>query len=148
MWIEAGRTNLTSVADNTRNAMPEVTTTSEEGFSAENEVRDFSMTIDATGEEAPDTLETLLAAYGSCYVPALRVGAEQRDAGDLGKVEIDVSGDLNDDDKLESVAFDVRWEAEVADVAAVVERANELCKVHDAVKSSLQADVSVEMNAF
>nr|WP_309221875.1 hypothetical protein [Halorussus sp. MSC15.2] len=86
----------------------EVTTVSEEGYKSENQVRDFEVTIDATGEDAPDTLESLLAAYGSCYVPALRVGAEQRDVGDLGRIEIDVSGDLNDDDKLDAVQFTVR----------------------------------------
>ncbi|ELY52014.1 OsmC family protein [Natronolimnohabitans innermongolicus] len=128
----------------------EVTTVSEEGFSATNEIRDFETTIDATGEEAPDTLETLLATYASCYVPALRVGGEQRDAGDLGRVEIDATGDLNDDDKLESVSFDVRVEASVDDETAekVIERANELCKVHDAVKSDLHAETSIEGDAF
>ncbi|GAA0201702.1 OsmC family protein [Haladaptatus pallidirubidus] len=130
--------------------MPEVTTTSEEGYSAENDVRDFSLTIDATGEEAPDTLETLLAAYGSCYVPALRVGGEQRDAGDLGKIEITVDGDLNDDDKLDAVSFDIKWEAETDDETAqnVIDRAFELCKVHDALKDSLHAETSVETGAF
>ncbi|WP_440008664.1 OsmC family protein [Halomicrococcus sp. SG-WS-1] len=130
--------------------MPQVTTTSDEGMNAENDVRDFSLTVDATGEEAPDTLETLLAAYGSCYVPALRVGAEQRDAGDLGKIEIDVDGELNDDDKLESVDFDIKWEADVDDDTAerVVDRAFDLCKVHDALKDSLHADASVQTGAF
>ncbi|RBI61090.1 OsmC family peroxiredoxin [halophilic archaeon] len=130
--------------------MPQVTTTSDEGMSAENDVRDFSLTVDATGEEAPDTLETLLAAYGSCYVPALRVGAEQRDAGDLGKIEIGVDGELNDDDKLESVDFDIKWEADVDDDTAerVVDRAFDLCKVHDALKDSLHADASVQTGAF
>lgn len=123
-----------------------VTTVSEEGFASDNEIRDFDLTIDATGEEGPDTLEALLAAYGSCYVPALRVGAEQRDAGDLGRIEIDVTGDLNDDDKLEAVQFTVRTEADLDDGQAddVVARANELCKVHDALKSQLEAGVEVE----
>ncbi|USZ68292.1 OsmC family protein [Halorussus salilacus] len=128
----------------------EVTTTSEAGFQADNRIRDFDHTIDATGEEAPDTLEALLAAYASCYVPALRVGAEQRDVGDLGKVEIDVEGGLDDDDKLDSVTFVVRTEAELDDeqAEAVVERANELCKVHDALKESLAAEVEVQGGAF
>ncbi|MFC4450450.1 OsmC family protein [Halorussus aquaticus] len=128
----------------------EVTTVSEEGYKSENQVRDFEVTIDATGEDAPDTLESLLAAYGSCYVPALRVGAEQRDVGDLGRIEIDVSGDLNDDDKLDAVQFTVRTEAEIDGGKAdeVVERADELCKVHDALKGELAADVTVEGGAF
>lgn len=130
--------------------MPEVTSTSEEGYVTKNDVREFSTTIDATGEEAPDTIESLLAAYGSCYVPALRVGAEQRGAGDLGEIRIDVDGSLNDDDKLESVDFRVRVEADVDDdqVQGIVERANELCKVHDALKESLAANVTVEGGAF
>ncbi|MFC7213120.1 OsmC family protein [Saliphagus sp. GCM10025334] len=128
----------------------EVTTISEEGFSATNEVRDFSVDIDATGEEAPDTLESLLAAYGSCYVPALRVGGQQRGVEELGKIEIDVSGDLNDDDKLESTAFDIRVEADVDDETGqkIIDRAFELCKVHDALKDSLHADASFQGDAF
>ncbi|MFC4990186.1 MULTISPECIES: OsmC family protein [Saliphagus] len=128
----------------------EVTTVSEEGFSATNEIRDFDVEIDAEGESAPDTLESLLAAYGSCYVPALRVGGQQRGVDDLGRVEIDVSGDLNDDDKLESVAFDIRVESDVDDETGeeVIERAFELCKVHDALKESLHADASIEGGAF
>ncbi|MFD1561959.1 OsmC family protein [Haloarchaeobius amylolyticus] len=127
-----------------------VTTVSEEGYSATNEIREFETTIDANGEDAPDTLEALLAAYGSCYVPALRVGGQQRDAGDLGKIEIDVTGELNDDDKLESIAFDISVAADVDDDTGeeVIERAFELCKVHDALKDSLHADASFEGNAF
>jgi uncharacterized OsmC-like protein len=134
-----------------RTHMPKkVTTTSKEGYTAENDIRDFSIDIDATGEEAPDTLETLLAAYGSCYVPALRVGAEQRDVGDLGRIEIDVDGDLNDDDKLDAIQFTVKTEAKMDDGQAdkVVERADQLCKVHDALKSDLEADVTVQSGAF
>lgn len=122
-----------------------VHTTSSEGFSSENQIRDFDLTIDATGEDGPDTLEVLLATYASCYVPALRVAAEQRDAGELGEVAIDAAGELNDDDKLESVRFDVDTDADLDDdtAASVVERANQLCKVHDALKSSLAAEVEL-----
>ncbi|WP_435333115.1 OsmC family protein [Haloarchaeobius sp. TZWWS8] len=127
----------------------EVRTISEEGFSSKNEIRDFETTIDATGEEAPDTLEALLATYAACYVPALRVGAEQRKAGDLGRVEITTTGDLNDDDKLAAITFDVQVENDLGDKAdAVVERAEQLCKVHDALKSDLHATVEIEDDAF
>ncbi|PSP54515.1 hypothetical protein BRC82_10050 [Halobacteriales archaeon QS_1_67_19] len=128
----------------------EVTTVSEEGYQADNQIRDFDLTIDATGEEAPDTLEALLAAYTSCYVPALRVGAEQRGVGDLGRIEIDATGELNDDDdKLQSVRFTVRTETDIDDDQAdeVVARANQLCKVHDALKAELEADVTVDGGA-
>ncbi|WP_435346983.1 OsmC family protein [Haloarchaeobius sp. HRN-SO-5] len=127
----------------------EVHSVSEEGYSTHNEVRDFESTIDATGEVGPDTLEALLAAYASCYVPALRVGAEQRQAGDLGRIEIDSTGELNDDDKLESIHFDIRVAGDIGDKGdAVVTRAHELCKVGSAVKGSLVADVDIEGNAF
>ncbi|WP_134672197.1 OsmC family protein [Halorussus marinus] len=128
----------------------QVTSISEEGFAAQNEIRDYSVDIDATGESAPDTLESLLAAYGSCYVPALRVGAEQRDVGELGRIEIDIEGELNDDDKLDAVSFAVKTEADVDDEQAekVIERADELCKVGDAVKESLEAEVTVHGDAF
>ncbi|WP_293032705.1 OsmC family protein [Natronococcus sp.] len=128
----------------------QVTTVSEEGFSATNEIGEFETTIDAEGEEGPDTLESLLAAYASCYVPALRVGGQQRDAGDLGRIEIESTGDLNDDDKLESVHFDIRVEADVDDETGqkVIDRAFELCKVHDALKSELHADTDFEGDAF
>ena len=128
----------------------EVTTTSEEGYASDNQIRNFDRTIDATGEEAPDTLEAVLAAYASCYVPALRVGAEQRDVGDLGRIEIDADGGLNDDDKLESVQFTIRTEATMDDGQAddVVARADELCKVHDALKSELEAQIDVKSGTF
>ncbi len=123
----------------------EVHSTSTEGFSTQNKIREFETTIDATGEDAPDTLETLLATYSACFVPALRVGSEQRGGGDLGEIEIAVTGELNDDDKLESISFDVTTEADLDDetAAQVEERAEELCKVHDALKESLHADVTL-----
>ena len=127
-----------------------VTTVSDEGYTATNEIREFETTIDANGEDDPDTLEALLAAYGSCYVPALRVGGQQRGADDLGKIEIDITGELNDDDKLESIHFDISVEGDVDDDTGeeVIERAFELCKVHDALKDSLHADTTFEGDAF
>ena len=128
----------------------QATTISEEGYSATNEMREFETTIDANGEDGPDTLETLLAAYGSCYVPALRVGGQQRGVDELGKIEIESTGELNDDDKLESVHFDIRVEADVDEETGqkIIERGFELCKVHDALKESLHADTSFEGDAF
>lgn len=123
--------------------------TSEEGFVASIDIREYDMTLDSGAEVGPDTLESLVGTYAACYVPALRVGAEQRNVGDLGRIEIDVVGELNDDDKLDAVSFDVTVNAEVdaEDVTAVVERANALCKVHDALKPSLHADVSINGHA-
>lgn len=127
----------------------QVTTVSDDGFAATNEARDFEATIDPNGEESPDTLETLLSAYGTCYVPALRVGGQQRGVDDLGRIEIETTGDLNDEDKLESISFDISVEASIDDETGseIVERANELCKVHDALKSELHAETSIEGDA-
>lgn len=123
-----------------------VRTVSSEGFTASTEIRDFDLDLDATGDEAPDTLEALLATYGACYVPALRVGGQQNGVEDLGHVEIDITGELNDDDKLASVHFDVRLEEDVDDstIQDIVDRADALCKVRDALKSDLHASVEVE----
>lgn len=128
-----------------------VTTFSDEGFASTSDVRgEFSVEIDPTGEAAPDTLESLLSAYAACYVPALRVGGQQRGVDDLGRVEIDVTGDLNDDDKLEAVQFDIAVGADVDDVTGqeIIDRAFELCKVHDALKDSLHAETSFDGDAF
>lgn len=123
-----------------------VQTVSEDGFVATSEVGGEEIRIDATGEETADTLDHLLAAYAACYVPALRVGAEQRDAGDLGRIDIDVSGELNESDKLEALEFTIDTEAGLGANAAsaVIERANELCKVHDALKESLRAGITLD----
>ncbi|ARS89013.1 OsmC family protein [Natrarchaeobaculum aegyptiacum] len=122
-----------------------VTTISEEGYSATNEIREFETDIDATGEDSPDTLEALLAAYGSCYVPALRVAGQQRGVDDLGQIEIAITGDLNDDDKLEAISFDVSVDADVDEetAAEIFDRADDLCKVHDALKPELYAEKSL-----
>jgi len=122
-----------------------VTTVSDEGYDSTNSTDDFEWTVDATAETGPDTLDALLGAYASCYVPALRVAAEQRDAGDLGRIQIDVDGELNDDDKLASISFDVSVDPELDEETAnaVIDRANELCKVHDAVKPQLHADIDL-----
>ncbi|MDL5360905.1 OsmC family protein [Halalkalicoccus sp. NIPERK01] len=127
----------------------EVVSTSEEGFQSTNSVRDFELTIDAEGEETPDTVETLLADYAACYVPALRVGGQQRGVDDLGRIENTVTGEVNDDGKLTSIEFDIAVEADVDDETGqqVVDRANELCKVHDALKESLHADTTIEGDA-
>lgn len=146
----AKRTTFTRPAVDVPIAMSKhVTTISEEGFTATNEVRDFETTIDSTGEDAPDTLESLLAAYASCFVPALRVGGQQRGVDDLGRIEIDVTGDLNEDDKLAAVSFDVRTESDVDEETAqqILDRAQELCKVHDALKTELHAEMSLDGGA-
>ena len=107
-----------------------VTSTSEEGFVTRSRVGDFELTIDATDEEGPNPNATLVADYASCYIPAFRVGAQQRDYDDLGKIEIDAEADIEgDEDEL-------------------VERGEDNCHVHAALRDPLHADIAVESGAF
>jgi len=124
----------------------EVVSVSEEGYSSVNTVREFELTIDSNGEESPDTVETLLADYAACYVPALRVGGKQRGVDDLGRIENRVTGEVNDEGKLTAIAFDITVEADVDEETGqeIVERAFELCKVHDALKDSLHAEATIQ----
>lgn len=128
----------------------EVTSTSEEGFVTQSRVGDFKLTVDATGEDGPDPNSVLIADYASCYIPAFRVAGKQRDYDDLGKVEIDVEADLDDDDDLTAIRFDIKVEADVDedDVDDIVDRGHEICHVDAALRDDLRADVTVETNAF
>ena len=127
----------------------EVVNTSTEGYSSTSEVRDFTVEIDATGEETPDTVEMLLADYAACYVPALRVGGNQRGVDDLGTIETTVTGEVDEDGKLTEIAFDIAVEASLEEGQGqeILDRAFELCKVHDALKQSLHADATIEGDA-
>ena len=118
---------------------------SESGFQTDVSVGDHDVHIDAGGEASPDTIEGLLAHYAACYVPALRVGGEQRGVDDLGQIDNTVEGEVNDDGKLTAISFDITVDADVSDEKAeqIVDRANALCKVHDALKTDLHADVSL-----
>ncbi len=124
---------------------PQVTTISEEDFASTSTIRNYVVDIDPGGEDAPDTIESLLAAYGACYMPALRVSAKQRDLGELGRIENVVDGPVDENGKLVSIAFDITVDAELSadDVSALIERADELCKVHAAIRPRLQADITV-----
>lgn len=123
-----------------------VTTRSADGFESSSAIRSFSVNIDPTGEMAPDTLESLLAAYGACFIPALRVGAEKYEINDLGTVEIDITGDRNENDKLEAVSFEISTDAGLdAEVAIdVIDTARSLCKVHAALRPDLRATVTID----
>lgn len=128
----------------------ETTTVSEEGFACTSQVGDFDMAIDATGETGPDPNSALVATYASCFLPAFRVGGQQRGEDDLGKVQIDSSADLNDDDDLTAIRFDIHVEADLSDEEfdEIVERAEGICHVHDALREELHADITVHGGAF
>ncbi len=126
-----------------------IDSTSEEGFTTSSIVGDFELTIDATGEDGPGPNATLVATYASCYIPAFRVGAEQRGHEDLGRIEVESEADLDDDDDLSAIRFDVKVEADLGeDAEDIVERGEEICHVHSAVREGLQAEITVEDDAF
>ncbi|MXR21042.1 OsmC family protein [Halobacterium bonnevillei] len=128
----------------------EVTSTSEEGYVTRSRVGDFELTVDATEEEGPSPNGTLLADYASCFIPAFRVGGQKEGFDDLGRVDIDVEGDLDDDDDLEAIRFHILVEADLEDdeFDAVVERAEGICHVHSALREELRAEITGETGAF
>ena len=128
----------------------EVQSVCEEGYTVENEIDgEWSLVVDALGENGPTAQQVLVADYASCYVPALRVGAQQEGYDDIGRVEVDVEADLDEDDDVEAVSFHIRVEASLGDdVQAVVERGEDICHVHDSLREGVHADISVEDDAF
>jgi len=128
----------------------EVSSVSEEGFTVTNEVDgEWSLVVDALSEDGPTANQVLAADYASCYIPAFRVGAQKEGYDDIGRVEAHVSADLNEDDDLESVSFEIHVEESLGgDAEAIVERGEDICHVHSALKESLHADISVEDGAF
>ncbi|MFW5938756.1 MAG: OsmC family protein [Halanaeroarchaeum sp.] len=128
----------------------ETTTVSEEGYACTSQVGDFDLQIDATDETGPNPNAALVATYASCFLPAFRVGGSQRGEEDLGKVQIDASADLDDEDDLTSIAFDIHVKADLDDETAadIVERAEGICHVHSALREALRADISVYAGAF
>lgn len=128
----------------------ETTTVSDEGFASVNQVGDFEFTVDATDETGPNPNAALVATYASCFLPAFRVGGRQRGHDDLGKVQIDADADLDGDDDLESIRFAVHVAADLDDEAidGIVDRAEDICHVHAALREGLQADVEVHTDAF
>ncbi|MFA1611151.1 OsmC family protein [Halobellus rubicundus] len=128
----------------------ETSTVSEEGFASTSQVGDFELTIDATDEQGPNPNAALVATYASCYLPAFRVGGQQRGHDDLGKIQIDADADLDDDDDLEAIRFDVYVEADVDDeeLAEIVERAKDICHVQSALREGLRAEIAAHGDAF
>jgi organic hydroperoxide reductase OsmC/OhrA len=128
----------------------ETITVSEEGFACVNQVGDFEFTVDATDESGPNPNAALVATYASCFLPAFRVGGQQRGHDDLGKIQIDADADLDDDDDLESIGFAVHVAADLSDdeFDEIVARAEDICHVHAALREELEADVDVYGDAF
>lgn len=126
--------------------MLESTTASEDGTGIDNRVDGFDLTIDTATEAGPSPTGSLLVSYASCYVVALRIGARQRGVDDLGRVDIDAEADRDDDGDLTAIRFAIAVEGDLDDetLAAAVERANDLCHVHAALREDLRADVTID----
>lgn len=124
----------------------ETTSVSEQGFVTNSQVGDFELTIDATEEEGPGPNAVLVADYASCFLPAFRVGGQQRDHDDLGKLQIDAEADVDDDDDLSAIRFDIYVEEDLDDdeLDEITERAEGICHVHAALREELHADISIE----
>lgn len=127
--------------------MLESTTTSE-GYMADNHVDGFDLTIDSNTEEGPSPTGTLLASYASCYVVALRIGAQQRGVENLGRVDLDAEADRDSDGDLEAIRFAITVGVDLDEetLGGIVERADDLCHVHAALREDLRAKVTIDSN--
>jgi uncharacterized OsmC-like protein len=127
-----------------------VTSTSEEGYTTRSRVGDFELTVDATSEDGPEPNAVLLADYASCFIPAFRVGGQKEGFDDLGRIDIDVEGDIDDDDDISAIRFHLLVEEDLEDdeFDAIVERAEDICHVHAALREELHAEISGETGAF
>ncbi|MCD2205010.1 OsmC family protein [Halobacterium sp. KA-6] len=128
----------------------EVTSTSEEGYVTRSRVGDYELTVDATEEEGPEPNGVLLADYASCFIPAFRVGGNKEGFDDLGRIDVDVEGDLDDEDDLEAIRFHILVEEDLDDddFDAIVARAEDICHVHSALREGLHAEITGETGAF
>jgi organic hydroperoxide reductase OsmC/OhrA len=128
----------------------ETTTVSEAGFVSTSAAGDFELTIDATGDDGPTPNQVLVADYAACFIPAVRVGADQMGHDDIGRVQIDADAELDDDDHLAAIRFTLYVEADLdgETLDEVVSRAEGLCHVHAAVREELEADIDAYGDAF
>ncbi len=128
----------------------DTTTVSEEGFASQSQIGDFELSVDPGHESGPDPNQVLVADYASCFLPALRVGAQQRDHDDLGQIQIDAEADLDDEDDIEAIRFNIEIEEELDDdeLDELVDRGEDICHVHAALRDELNAEISAEGGAF
>ncbi|WP_324662235.1 OsmC family protein [Haloarcula sediminis] len=124
----------------------EIESTCEDGYTVESIINgEWELIVDALSEDGPSPNEVLAADYASCYIPALRVAAGKYNYDDIGEVEIEVAADLDEDDDLESIAFEVSVKESLGDEERdIVELAEDICHVHSALIEELHADISIE----
>lgn len=123
----------------------EVTSISEEGYATTNLIGEWELGIDATEAQGPNPNQALVATYASCFIPAFRVGASKEGFDDVGEIEVDVGADLDEEDDLEYISFDIHVEESLGEsVSDIVQRAEGICHVHTALREGLHADIDVE----
>ncbi|WP_336326874.1 OsmC family protein [Halovenus sp. HT40] len=123
----------------------EVTSISKEGYATTNLIGEWELGIDAAEKEGPNPNQALVATYASCFIPAFRVGANKEGFDDVGEIEVDVGADLDEEDDLEYISFDIHVEEALGEsVNDIVQRAEGICHVHAALREELQAEISVE----
>jgi organic hydroperoxide reductase OsmC/OhrA len=126
----------------------EVSSTCEEGYTTTNVVGEWELTVDATNENGPTPNEVLVADYASCFIPAFRVGANKEGFEDVGQIEVAARATLDGEDDLESISFELRVESALGEsVQDIVQRAEDICHVHAALRENLRADVTVNDDA-
>jgi len=128
----------------------EVSSTCEEGYTVTNVIDDeWELVVDALSEDGPTANQVLAADYASCYIPAFRVAADEHGYDDVGRIEAEVRADLDDDDDLIGIGWVLSVEADLGgDAEDIVERGEEICHVHSALREELHAEIEVEDNAF
>lgn len=128
----------------------EVSSTCEEGYTVSNVIDgEWELVVDALGNDGPTAQQVLAADYASCYVPALRVAADQTGYEDLGRVEVETEAELDEDDDVSSVSFDIQVEADLGDdVEEIIELGEEICHVHASLIEENHADISIQDGAF
>jgi organic hydroperoxide reductase OsmC/OhrA len=126
----------------------EVSSTCEEGYTTTNVVGEWELTVDATNENGPTPNEVLVADYASCFIPAFRVGANKEGFEDVGQIEVAARATLDGEDDLESISFELHVESALGEsVQDIVQRAEDICHVHAALRENLRADVTVNDDA-
>jgi len=125
-----------------------LTTTNADGYDTESVIGDFALAIDPMDETGPNPNAVLVADYASCFLPAVRMGAQQNGYDDLGRMEIESTAAVDDHDDLQSISFTLKVESAVEDPDELLALGEELCHVHSALREGLAADITVEDNAF
>ncbi len=126
----------------------EAESTCTEGYTTTSVVGEYELTVDATEQSGPSPNQVLVADYASCFIPAFRVGANKEGFENVGVIEVDAAADLDEDDDLEYIEFEMRVEESLGNsVQDVVDRAEDICHVHAALREELQAEVTVRDDA-